>query len=302
MRLAITGSFGLIGSVLVSKLEIKGHEVIRIRRGEQENELADWDAYTWVRGGLEDSPFKSCDSVVHLSGASIGDDTWIRGWSDHRRSVLRSSRIDTTRFLVEHLNALEEKPKRFLVASGAGFYGNRDDEELTENSGPGTGFLAGICKDWEAEASKCSVSTAFIRLGVVFDGNASAFKRLSLPFRLGVGGRLGSGRQWMPWIHLADVVGAIEHLLTSDLAGPVNLVAPEPVQNTDLAKSFSSVLGLPAVVPVPKFAMRLLLGNAAEELLFASQRVKPLRLNEDGYEFLYPNVEAALREILALQK
>ena len=298
MRVAITGSFGLIGSVLASKLEGAGHEVVRIHRGEQNSELADWDAYTWIRGGIEDSPFKGCDSVVHLSGASIGDDTWIRGWSDQRRSVLRSSRIDTTRFLVEHLNALEQKPKRFLVASGAGFYGNRDDEELTENSGPGTGFLAGICEDWEAEASKCSVSTAFLRFGVVFDNSASAFKRLSLPFRLGVGGRLGSGRQWMPWVHLVDVVGAIEHLLTSDLEGPVNMVAPEPIQNTALAKSFSSVLRLPAVLPVPKFAMRLLLGNAAEELLFASQRVKPLRLDEDGYEFSYPNIDMALREIL----
>ena len=298
MRIAITGSSGLIGDVLAHSLKESGHDVVRIHRGEKETEQADWDGYTWIRGGLENSPFRGCEAVIHLSGASIGD----RRWSIVRRSVLRSSRIDTTRFLVEHLNNLEEKPRRLLVASGVGFYGNRDDEELTENSGPGTGFLAGICGAWENQASQASISTAFLRFGVVFERKASAFKKLSLPFRLGVGGRLGSGTQWMPWIHLTDVVCSIEHLLTSDLEGPVNLVAPESVRNVDLVKILSSVIGLPALLPVPKFALRLLLGDAAEELLFASQRVKPLRLHEDGYVFSYPRVKEALREIMGHQK
>ena len=294
MKVAITGSTGLLGGALGTSLEARGDEVVRIARGAAGADGADWSpAGGWVREGA----FDGCDAVVHLSGASVGEGRWTAA----RKAELRSSRIDTTRFLVEHLAGLDKKPRRLVVASAVGFYGDRGDESLTEESPRGRGFLADMTVDWEAEseqANAAGIPTAMARYGVVFANDAPAFKRLTLPFRLGAGGRLGSGRQYMPWITLEDAVAATTHLLDGDATGPFNVVAPVATTNADLTRALGRVMRRPAFMMVPRFAMRLALGELADALLFASNRVVPERLIADGFEFSQPEVEGALRSLL----
>ncbi len=294
MKVAITGSTGLLGRALGESLEARGDEVVGIARGSAGADGVDWaPAEGWVR---EDA-FAGCDAVLHLSGASVGEGRW----TDARKAELRSSRIDTTRVLVEHLAALDPKPRRLVVASAVGFYGDRGDETVTEQSARGQGFLADMTVDWEAESEKgndAGIPTAMARYGVLFANDAAAFKRLTLPFRFGAGGRLGSGRQWMPWITLDDAVAATTHLLDSDTTGPVNVVAPVTITNADLTRALGRVMRRPAFMMVPRFAMRLALGELADALLFASLRVTPERLVADGFEFSQPEVEGALRSLL----
>lgn len=294
MKVAITASTGLLGRALAGSLEARGDEVARIVRGPAGAGGVDWaPAEGWVREGA----FDGCDAVLHLSGASVGEGRW----TDARKAELRSSRIDTTRLLVEHLAALDPKPGRLVVASAVGFYGDRGDEPLTEESPRGEGFLADMTVGWEAEAAKANaagIPTAMARYGVVFANDAPAFKRLTLPFRLGAGGRLGSGRQYMPWITLDDAVAATVHLLDGELTGPVNVVAPVATTNADLTRALGRVMRRPAFMMVPRFAMRIALGELADALLFASNRVAPERLVADGFEFAQPEVEGALRSLL----
>ena len=294
MKVAITGSTGLVGEALARRLEARGDEVVRIARGGAGVEGVDWaPAEGWVREGA----FEGCEAVIHLSGASVGEGRW----TPARKAELRSSRIDTTRLLVAHLASLDPKPRRLVVASAVGFYGDRGGETLTEESPRGQGFLADMTADWEAEAEKANaagIPTAMARYGVVFANEAPAFKRLTLPFRFGVGGRLGSGQQWMPWITLTDAVAATTHLLNSDTTGPVNVVAPVTITNADLTRSLGRVLRRPAFMMAPQFAMRLVMGEVADALLFASNRVMPERLAADGFEFSQPEVEGALRTLL----
>ncbi len=294
MKVAITGSTGLLGTALAAALEARGDEVARIRRGTAGAGGVDWaPAAGWVREGA----FAGCDAVVHLSGASVGEGRWTAA----RKAELRASRIDATRVLVEHIAALEEKPRRLVVASAVGFYGDRGDETVTEESPRGQGFLADMTVDWEAEADRANaagVPTAMARYGVIFANDAAAFKRLTLPFRFGAGGKLGSGKQWMPWVTLDDAVDATIHLLGSDMRGPVNVVAPVAVTNADLTRALGRVMRRPAFMMVPQFAMRLALGELADALLFASQRVAPERLAADGFEFSQPEIEGALRSLL----
>ena len=294
MKVAITASTGLLGRALAGSLEARGDEVVRIVRGPAGAGGVDWaPAEGWVREGA----FDGCDAVLHLSGASVGEGRW----TEARKAELRSSRIDTTRLLVEHLAALDPKPARLVVASAVGFYGDRGDEPLTEESPRGEGFLADMTVDWEAEAEKANaagIPTAMARYGVVFANDAPAFKRLTLPFRLGAGGRLGSGRQYMPWITLDDAVAATTHLLDGELTGPVNVVAPVATTNADLTRALGRVMRRPAFMMVPRFAMRIALGELADALLFASNRVAPERLVADGFEFSHAEVEGALRSLL----
>ena len=294
MKVAITGSTGLVGGALARRLEARGDEVVRIARGGAGVEGVDWaPAEGWVREGA----FEGCEAVIHLSGASVGEGRW----TPARKAELRFSRIDTTRLLVAHLASLDPKPGRLVVASAVGFYGDRGGETLTEESPRGQGFLADMTADWEAEAEKANaagIPTAMARYGVVFANEAPAFKRLTLPFRLGLGGRLGSGQQWMPWITLTDAVAATTHLLNSDTTGPVNVVAPVTITNADLTRSLGRVLRRPAFMMAPQFAMRLVMGELADSLLFASNRVMPERLAADGFEFSQPEVEGALRTLL----
>ena len=293
-RVAITGSSGLIGSALRKKLEAEGHTVVRVIHGASDNPRAMWDpARGWVREGA----LEGCDAVVHLAGESIA----VGRWTEQRRRELSSSRIEATRLLVGHISGLTTPPRMFVAVSAIGFYGDRGDEQLTEESTKGDGFLAGLSADWEREslrAQEAGLKVAVMRLGVVLAADGGALPPMLTPFKFGAGGRLGNGRQWVSWVALDDVTGALQFALTNEAGGVFNVVSPNPVRNAELARTIGRVLHRPALLPAPKFALKLMLGDAADELLFSSQRVQPLRLLADGYAFAWPKLEGALRAIL----
>ncbi len=295
MRIAVTGGTGLIGSALRERLGTDGHEAVAIRRGPEGDPASQWDpAAGWVRDGA----FAGYDAVVHLSGASIGEGRW----SAARRELLRSSRIDSTRTLVEHLGSLpaEDRPGVLVSQSAVGYYGERGDEELTEAATPGTGFLADLVIAWEREATRAEehgIRTVRHRSAIVLSREGPPLSRLLLPFRLGVGGNLGNGRWWMPWVTLEDEVRSIEHALTNDISGPVNVAAPEAVTNAGFTKALGRALRRPTLFPVPMFAYRLAFGQDPAEL-FASQRVVPQALAASGFEFAQPDIDSAFASLL----
>jgi uncharacterized protein len=248
---------------------------------------------------IELSAIEGTDAVVHLSGARID-----RGrWTPERKAVLRGSRIDTTRVLVDAVASLRQKPRVFVSASAIGCYGDRGDEILIESSAIGTDFLSLLVRDWEAEAARAELSgirSVRLRFGVILSSDGGALPQMLLPFKFGLGGRLGTGKQWMSWIALDDVVRIICTAIASDsLAGPLNVVAPNPLTNADFTRIAAAVLGRPAIFAAPAFALRIALGEMADALLLASQRVMPERLLEAGYVFRLPDLESALRTILA---
>jgi len=295
MRVAITGSSGLIGTALAAHLEAGGHEVVRLRRAEGRRRGHYWNP---AEGWIAPDALEGCDAVVHLAGASIGEGRWTAA----RKRVLRSSRIEATRLLVGHLGTMARPPSVLVAVSAVGYYGDRGDEGLAEDSARGTGFLAELCEDWEREsraAEAHGVRVATPRLGVVLAKDGGALSRMVLPMRLGAGGRLGSGRQWMPWVTLRDAVRALEFLLTHEVSGPVNVVAPEVARNVTFTKALAKQLHRPAILPAPAFGLRLLLGQAADELLLASQRVTPKRLEAAGFTFEDAALEGALRQVFA---
>lgn len=293
MRIAITGSTGLIGTALSHHLVAGGHDVVPIVRREPRSGEIGWAPSD---GRLDASDLAGIDAVVHLAGAGIGD----HRWTDAYKRVLVDSRVDGTRLLAERLAELGDAgPRTLLSGSAVGFYGDRGDEELDETSASGDGFLAEICRRWEAAtgtAEAAGVRVAHLRSGVVLTASGGALKKLLPIFKLGVGGRFGSGRQWMSWISLTDQVRAIEHLLSSDSAGPVNLTAPNPVRNADFADTLGDVLRRPTILPVPRFGPKLLLGGElADALLFDGQRVRPGVLAADGFAFEHDDLASALR-------
>lgn len=295
MHIAITGASGFIGSALGRYLEERGHTVLRLRRGHEGHPDADWDPRSgWIRDGL----FDGVDAVVHLAGEDIGAGRW----SESRRRDLRASRIVSTRLLVDHLGASPHRPGAFLCASAIGYYGDRGDEPLTEEAGPGDGFLAGLVYDWEAEAARAGdfgMRPAMLRFGLVLAREGGVLPRMLLPFKLGIGGRLGSGRQWMSWISRHDAVRAVEHVLTTGLVGPVNVTSPQAVTNREFTKALGRTLKRPTIFPVPAFGLKLLFGpQRARELFLFSQRVVPDRLLSGGFTFLHPEIEPALRVAL----
>jgi hypothetical protein len=244
-------------------------------------------------GGLE-----GVDGIVHLAGASIAEGRW----TESRKEVLRASRVDATRHLVNGLLQLARPPKVLVTASAVGYYGDRGDEQLTEACAPGSDFLAQLARDWEAEALRAGekgIRTVLLRFGVILSARGGALPRMLLPFKLGVGGKLGSGMQWMSWLTLAEAVGFARHALeNAGLTGAVNAVAPSPVRNSEFTKVIGKVLWRPTMFPAPAFALKLALGEMAEALLLSSQRVIPARLQEQGYRFQHPTLEAALRAVL----
>jgi uncharacterized protein (TIGR01777 family) len=295
MRVAITGSSGLIGTELRQRLAAAGHEVVRVRRGELGSAPVVWKP---AEGWIQDGALEGCDAVVHLSGVSIGD----KRWTAKRKQALRSSRIDSTRLLVEHLGTLTHKPKVFVCASAVGLYGDRGDEVLTEDAPAGEGFLADLVQDWEREARRAEalgIRVLSIRTAPVQTRKGGSLPRMLTPFKFGVGGRLGSGRQWMPWIELSDHVRAVEWVLThEELSGPVNLAAPGAVTNRDFKKALGQHLHRPTLFPVPAFVLRLVFGQLGKELLLFSQRVRPAKLLESGFTFEHPEVDDALATAL----
>jgi uncharacterized protein len=293
---AVTGSGGLIGRALVRRLRDEGHGVRRVVRSDAGGaDEVRWDPMV---GTIDSAGLVGVDAVVHLAGEGIGD----HRWTEAQKRKIRDSRVIGTTVLAEALARLEPRPAVLLTASGISVYGDRGDEVVTEATGAGTGFLPEVVLAWEAAtkpAAAAGIRTASFRNGIVLspDGGALA-KQLPL-FRFGLGGRLGSGRQWLPWIAIDDEVSAIVHLLTADVEGPVNLCSPEPVTNATFTEVLGRVLGRPTVVPVPRFGPRLLLGRQlADELLFWSVRAVPERLQASGYRFAHPELEGALRAVL----
>jgi hypothetical protein len=275
-----------------------GHGVVRLvrRAAQAEGGEASWDP---AAGVLDPGVIDGADAVVNLAGAGIGD----HRWSDDYKRELRESRLRTTDLLASTIAAVDRRPDVFLSGSATGYYGPRGDEELGESAPPGEGFLAQLCVDWEAAtepARAAGVRTAHLRTGIVLSGTGGALKKQLPLFKVGLGGRFGKGTAWQSWISIDDEISAITHLLTADVHGPVNLTAPAPVRGREFAKTLGHVLGRPAVLPIPAFGPKLVLGGElADALLFTGQRVLPRTLLSSGYRFVHPTLDAALRAVLS---
>ena len=293
LSIAVTGATGLIGTALVTQLRARGHTVRRILhspRGVGPGDVV-WNA---GMGAVPPTALAGTDAVIHLAGEPIA-----HRWTDDRKRAIRESRVRSTELLADAVRAMGTKPAVFLTGSAIGYYGDRGDDLLDESSGPGRGFLADVCVDWERAAApiaEAGVRVVMLRTGVVLSPLGGALERLLPIFRFGGGGPIGSGRQWLSWISLTDHVRAIEHALhTESLHGPANLVAPNPVTNGDFATILGRVLSRPAIVPVPAFALELLYGEMARATLLAGQRVVPKALSAAGFAFETPTLEGALR-------
>lgn len=304
MKILVSGSTGLVGSAVADILAHQGHELVRLVRpgtvisGEQTRSPAEPKSVLWNPGsGLLDSRAEGADAVIHLAGASIAGHRWTPAW----KRELRESRVTATRNLIASLCQFRRPPQIFIAASAIGFYGSRGDEELTESSLPGTGFLARLTADWEAESSRAAEFGArviILRFGIILAKHAGALPRIAFPFRFGLGGKINSGRQWMSWIALEDILAIIRFSLeTNLLSGAANAVVPIPVRNVEFSATLGRVLHRPAILPTPGFALRLALGEMADSLLLGSQRVYPAKLQSLGYRFLYPELESALTAI-----
>jgi uncharacterized protein (TIGR01777 family) len=294
----ISGASGLVGESLAGALQADGHSVARLVRPGGTRAAGDvaWDPHAAT---VDVAAMEGFHAVVHLSGANISK----KRWAPARKAEIRSSRIDTTRVLVDALATLEKKPSVFVCASAIGFYGDRGEEILTESSTNGTDFLGLLVRDWEAEAVRAEMSgirVVRLRFGVVLSVEGGALPLMLMPFKFGLGGRLGTGRQWMAWVALKDAIEIIRAAISDErLSGPLNVTAPNPVRNADFTRVVAGVLGRPAFFAAPAFALRLAVGEMADALLLASQRVHPDRLLQYGYQFRYENLEQALHAVLA---
>lgn len=295
MKILVSGSTGLIGSELVSFLNRQGNQVVRLVRRPPAGGEIQWEA---TAGGMELGKLEGFDAVVHLAGDPIAQGRW----TPAKKARIRDSRVQGTQLLAESLAQLTKPPKVLICASAIGYYGDRGDELLTEESSPGNSFLGKVGQEWEQAsqpAAQKGIRVVNLRFGIVMSPKGGALKMMLPPFRMGAGSPLGSGRQTMSWVSLEDVVGAIHHALTHDsLRGPVNVVAPQPVTNLQFTKTLGKVLRRPTLFPVPAFAVRLLFGEMADEALLASARVAPMKLKATGFSFKHPELEGALRVML----
>ena len=309
MNILMTGATGLVGTALVKKVTTEGHTIYRLTRAESSKSSAKvpgvfdlpWNPSSGGIGGSGASSSlqvpASVDAVINLAGASVVGGRWTR----ERKALLQSSRVDTTRALVSAIAKMEKKPRVLISASAIGCYGNRGEELVTEKSAPGTDFLAELAKQWENEAVKAEkfgVRVVLLRFGIILAKQGGALPKMMLPFKFGLGGKLGSGRQWTSWIALQDVVAIVQEALRNDSwKGPINLVAPQAARNSDFTKSLAKVLHRPAIFTVPAFALKLAMGEMAETLL-EGVRVAPQVLEQNGYRFLHANLDEALKAIL----
>ena len=295
MKVLVSGAGGLIGTGLVQSLRAQGNEVRCLRRGTVGADAILWDPEA---GMLDAGALEGLDGVVHLAGENIAGGRW----TPARKQRIRESRVQGTRLLCARLAQLQRPPQVLVSASAIGYYGDRGEEELREDSPPGQGFLAEVCRAWEEAAEPArtrGIRVAHLRFGMVLSARGGALARLLLPFRLGLGGRVGKGRQYLGWISLDDAVQAAGHLLEHpDLSGPFNAVAPHHCTNAEFTRALGQVLRRPTLLPVPSWALRLALGEMAGELLLASTRVAPARLLESGFQFEHPELEEALRRLL----
>jgi len=296
MNVLMTGSTGLIGAALVSFLKEQGHSVTRLVRSQARPAA---DEVLWQPQSdsfVADLP-QPPDAVVHLAGEPVAG-----RWNKAKKERIRSSRVDATRVLSHALAAMPQPPAVLISASASGYYGDRGDTVLTEASAPGSGFLAAICRDWEAAtqpASDAGIRVVHLRLGIVLSAKGGALPKMLLPFRLGLGGNIGSGRQYWRWISLDDAIGVAHHaIVTESLRGAVNTVSPQPIRNSEFTRTLGRALKRPTVLNVPAFALRLMLGQMANELLLASACIEPEQLKATRYAFQHPRLDGALRDLL----
>jgi uncharacterized protein (TIGR01777 family) len=301
MNVLVTGASGLVGSALVPHLTRAGHRVIELRRGEfRRPQTSEPDVPFWNPDNeqIDLAPAGQLDAVIHLAGENIA-----QRWNPKTKKRIRDSRVRGTELISRAVAALRPHPRALLCASATGYYGHRGDEVLTEESKAGTGFLADLCQQWEAAtatAAQAGLRVVNLRIGIVLDQNGGALRKMLPAFRAGLGGRVGSGCQYWSWVTLGDVVRIIEHLLNGEtLRGPFNLVSPGPMRNSDFTKTLARALGRPAILPIPAFALRMLLGEMADEALLASARVIPQRLEQSGFRFADDKLAPALRKVLA---
>jgi uncharacterized protein len=293
-RILVSGSSGLVGAALLPALRASDFEVVRLVRGAASGEgQVGWDP----AGPLAAESVSGFDAVIHLAGESIAG-----RWTQGKKRRIRESRVQGTRILADALARAPQRPRLLISASAVGYYGDRGEETLREDSSPGNGFLPEVCLEWEAAAdpaTRAGVRTVQMRFGLGLSRDGGALQKMLPPFRMGVGGNMGNGRQWWSWIDIDDLVGAIQHVIKTDtLRGAVNVVAPNPVRNAEFTKTLASLLSRPAIFPMPAFAARLVFGQMGDELLLASQRVEPAKLMASGYVFQKPDLRKALENIL----
>lgn len=296
MKILVTGASGLIGTAYCKSAEAAGHRIIRASRSEPKgDDYVQWD----TENGFNEAAYERLevlDAVIHLAGESVSG---LR-WSEEKKQAIRDSRVNGTRRVVEALARLDAKPSVFVSASAIGYYGDRGDEELTEASPPGDTFLAEVCQLWETQSRRAEdlgVRTVLLRNGIVLSKEGGALATMLLPFRLGLGGVIGSGRQWMSWISLKDVVRIIEFVIENEkMRGAVNVVSPNPVTNEEFTKTLGEVLYRPTFLPVPEFAVHLMLGEMGDALLLDSTRVVPKRLLDAGFRFEFEHLKPALED------
>ena len=295
MRILITGASGTVGSALLPALKAQGHEVVRLKTGVARGpDEIPWDPLE----ALDPALVSGFDVVIHLAGENI-----FGRWTQRKKAAIRDSRVQGTQHLCQALAQAVRKPQVLLAASAIGYYGSRGDEMLTEESGVGTGFLAEVARDWENAtklAADGGIRVVNLRTGIVLSAKGGALAMMRTPFRLGLGGKIGSGRQWMSWISIDDEVGAILHCMNDrSFSGPVNLAAPNPACNGEFTRVLGRVLRRPVIATVPAFAVKLILGTEmAEETVLSSQKAMPARLTASGYKFKHPELEPALRGLL----
>jgi uncharacterized protein (TIGR01777 family) len=292
-RVLVSGASGLIGAALLPSLAAEGYEIVRLTRSQRAGSgTVPWDPAQ----PLSPDAVSGFDAVVHLAGETI-----VGRWTESKKQRIRDSRVKGTRNLCEALARAPQIPQVLVCASAIGYYGSRGDELLREESPSGADFLSGVCREWESAsqaAANAGIRTVQARFGIVLSSRGGALKPMLMPFRLGLGGRVGSGKQWWSWVDLQDVVGALLHAIKTNLQGPMNIVSPNPVTNLEFTRVLGSVLSRPTIFPVPAFAAKLAFGQMADELLLASQRVEPAKLKSSAYQFKFTDLRSSLESIL----